>query len=165
MKGFTLIELLVVVLIIGILSSVALPQYSKAVEKSRMVQAVSVLHPLRQAVDAWVLGNGYDSVELVGRPASRPVGELDIDVEQLANCQSGQDVCRSKDFSYDVWCYGSGCNIVICREKSGGARSYCLRNVKSGTAGAWSKYCEGATDEGYSICQSLGSDWTTSRGS
>ena len=48
-KGFTLIELLVVVLIIGILSSVALPQYTKAVEKSRVAGVWSTLGSLRKA--------------------------------------------------------------------------------------------------------------------
>ena len=56
-KGFTLIELLVVVLIIGILSSVALPQYTKAVEKSRLAGVWSTLGSLRKATNVYFLEN------------------------------------------------------------------------------------------------------------
>ena len=42
-KGFTLIELLTVVLIIGVLTSIALPQYRRSLERSRASEAMQML--------------------------------------------------------------------------------------------------------------------------
>lgn len=57
-QGFTLVELLVVVLIIGILSSVALPQYTKAVKKAKGTQVVTAASALAKAANMAYLEDG-----------------------------------------------------------------------------------------------------------
>ena len=57
-KAFTLIELLVVVLIIGILSAIALPQYQKAVIKSRYATLKALTKSIADANEVIYLANG-----------------------------------------------------------------------------------------------------------
>ncbi|MGN0024679.1 MAG: type IV pilin protein [Candidatus Avelusimicrobium sp.] len=94
MKGFTLIELLVVVLIIGILASVALPQYTKAVEKSRLAEARTMLKTLYEAERSRNLEMGTEGVVY-------PLDELSVSVSG-ANGTAAAFPFTTKNFRYSL---------------------------------------------------------------
>lgn len=93
-KGFTLIELLVVVLIIGVLAAIALPQYFKAVERSRMSEAEQLLTSIAQAQQRKYLQLGEFATQYTGLDVS-PKGSLN----QQAFCTKGTPNAKDKTAS------------------------------------------------------------------
>ena len=77
-KGFTLIELLVVVLIIGILSAVALPQYQKSVEKARISQLYVLLSAIDKAQSVYFMANGSYAKNFVDLDVQLPFDDTII---------------------------------------------------------------------------------------
>ncbi len=81
-QGFTLIELLVVVLIIGILASIALPQYQLAVAKARLARNMSLLKAIHTAQNVYYFANNTYSAD---------PSEWDIDLPQGTTVTFGDE--------------------------------------------------------------------------
>ena len=71
-KGFTLIELLVVVLIVGILASIAIPQYFKVVEKARVGEAMSLITAVKSAEERYLANGGVYASDFSNLDISYP---------------------------------------------------------------------------------------------
>ncbi len=131
--GFTLIELLVVVLIIGILSAIALPQYTKAVEKSRAATAEALLASMRAAGEECVLNTGNASkcyeLGLDGLSLAFPVNSAGENGNEYFQCRlGGYDMANGKNVML-IYCNrktddyslrmeaGTNADVMACMEK------------------------------------------------
>ena len=150
-KGFTLIELLVVVLIIGILSSIALPQYRMAVEKARSAEAIANVSTMKEQIQLYILENGLPSS---GRALYKDFSSVQPTGGTWGN--NGQQY-QTKNFDYTLFVSEEGGYIEILRD--GTLYSFMITtdpqpSNEDSPVGGWYHTCwTQNTDIGRKICK------------
>jgi len=157
-KGFTLVELLVVVLIVGVLSAIALPQYTTAVERSRSAEALSLMSSIAESAqryyfqhDAW--------------PHEDDWRVLDIDVPVI----SGSTNRGGKSFRVNMGACGDSSFCVVATRQNIGEGAYSLKTVLTDSdsdtvfstrccgaeGGADSSTCATPSDKALTYCNAI----------
>ncbi len=156
-KGFTLIELLTVVLIVGILTSIALPKYMRSVERSRATEAMVAIKAFNDAVYAYAAGRSgrpeYSCPDSFAKLVVSFPGELSADGKTLT----------TRDFIYELnkatnaVIPGTNCYGVVATRSVTTKFDYMIWNpYVHGTAGKGASLaCNGSEGKGKEICDSL----------
>ena len=136
-KGFTLIELLVVVLIIGILSAVALPQYTAAVERSRASEALTLMSSLAQSLERY-------HTQKSAFPGANDFSKLDFEMPMNGTSSYG-----GKNFTFTFTPNGTT-SVTISAVRNITSHQYTLSTVLTDTTtGAYTtqRFCNPGSDE------------------
>ncbi len=91
-SGFTLVELLIVVIILAVLASVAIPQFSSSTDDAKSAALDSTLAEMRNAVELYYHQHGeYPSVNAAGG-TNGAIGSVDAFTNQLTKYTNSNGV-------------------------------------------------------------------------
>jgi len=130
-KGFTLIELMIVVAVVGVLATIAIPQYQKYVAKTEVSSALATLTGVKTNVEAFAVENGdfpdgsstNETEADLGVPATIPSGTITF------NVTSGATGAGAIEFAFNT----TGVSNLIASKKF---------ELKRDTNGTWT--CDGS---------------------
>ena len=157
-KGFTLIEVLTVVLIIGVLASIAMPMYVRAVERSRATEAMAAIKALNDSIYAYFAEKDTCPTKF---------SQLVVNLPDISGISNTNSSVSTKMFQFslggaDADVPGTdGCKGVLATRINGGGYSYKIWNPYSAPAGekAMALQCAptSQTDtKSIALCESLG---------
>lgn len=112
-KGFTLMELLVVLVIIGILTTIALPGYIRSVERARATEALGALKALNESISIYFVEKQRCPARLGQLTATLPTEstksfDFTINDESIPNvpgtaCPGAKATRNSGAYRYFIW--------------------------------------------------------------
>ena len=112
--GFTLIELLVVVIIMSVLTSIAVPQYRKTMDRSKAAEAMQMLPALFESRERWAAEHQceWSAGSMTDCDTTFSTGKLDIESKGSIDAQTGK--ITTPNFEYDLIAKGSYTGAQAC---------------------------------------------------
>lgn len=156
-RGFTLIEVLTVVVIIGVLVAVALPMYTRTIERSRATEAMSAIKAINDSIYAYFTERETCPVRFSQLIAALPNTNEDEDTDASISTKFFQFNLAGAPVNVP----GTDCPGVLAVRINGGGEdgyNYSIWHpyVRGAAGTSLSLRCNGENEKSIDICRSLG---------